>query len=238
MERRSRSQTRRNDGSGGVGVPISGPNNVNNSSRHASSSRVPETGQNSLSYRPAEQARTLSPDRRDRYRASGRGYPGEGPVSLPPPRPDPHPSGPSSVPHSNSNSYNQYNSQYPLSNGYGELPPPRPHQPYGGVGGSAPPRPEPPSGYQPQQPAPSPSKPPGVEQKPAAASVPQVTPIYSWHGPPFNDHLLIRGGQEEVNIPFDVCLADVCKGVRVGGGQYKWQKHLARRPFLLLQSPE
>ena len=180
----------------------------------------------------------MSPDRRDRYRASGRGYPGEGPVSLPPPRPDPHPSGPSSVPHSNSNSYNQYNSQYPLSNGYGELPPPRPHQPYGGVGGSAPPRPEPPSGYQPQQPAPSPSKPPGVEQKPAAASVPQVTPIYSWHGPPFNDHLLIRGGQEGVNIPFDVCLADVCKGVRVGGGQYKWQKHLARRPFLLLQSPE
>ena len=182
MERRSRSQTRRNEGSG-VGVPtVSGPNNVNNSSRHASSSRVPETGQNSLSYRPAEQARTLSPDRRDRYRASGRGYPGEGPVSLPPPRPDPHPSGPSSVPHSNSNSYNQYNhSQYPLTNGYGELPPPRPHHPYGGIGGSAPPRPEPPSGY---QPAPSPSKPPGVDQKPAAASsLPQVTPIYSWHDP-------------------------------------------------------
>ena len=235
MERRSRSQTRRNEGSG-VGVaPTTGTNNVNNSSRHASSSRVPETGQNSLSYRPPEQARTLSPDRRDRYRASGRGFPGEGPVSLPPPRPDPHPSGPSSVPHSNSNSYNQYNhSQYPLTNGYGELPPPRPHHPYGGIGGAAPPRPEPPSGYQPA-PAPSPSKPPGVDQKPAAASLPQVTPIYSWLGPPYNNHLLIgRMGKKRygLNIPCDKCLAEVCRGG--GSGRSIWQT----RPLLLLQSPE
>ena len=172
MERRSRSQTRRNEGGGVVGVAPSatGPNNVNNSSRHASSSRVPETGQNSLSYRPAEQARTLSPDRRDRYRASGRGYPGEGPVSLPPPRPDPHPSGPSSVPHSNSNSYNQYNQSYALNpryvtQGAEAAPPPRPLPPSSGPGyaapNNAPPRPDPPSSnpYNSTSPNVSPSKP-------------------------------------------------------------------------------
>jgi len=108
MERRSRSQTRRNEAGA-----VSGPN----PNRHASSSRVPETAHASLSYpRPPEQARTLSPDRRDRYRASGRGYPDpnrEGPTSLPPPRPEQYPAT-NSVPHSNSNSYNQYNQQYPF----------------------------------------------------------------------------------------------------------------------------
>ena len=144
MERRSRSQTRRNDG--GVSVPGQNPN------RHASSSRLPETSHASLSYpRPPEQARTLSPDRRDRYRASGRGYPDpnrEGPASLPPPRPDQYPN---SVPHSNSNSYNQYNQQFSLStNGYGEMPPPRPNPPstMSYNNNNAPPRPDPPSGYQ------------------------------------------------------------------------------------------
>ena len=177
MERRSRSQTRRNEGSGGSLMAGAGGGAVPAaiSSRHASSSRLPEAGHAALSYpRPPEQARTLSPDRRERYRASGRGYgpvhPGEGPASLPPPRPDTHPQGQGgSVTHSNSNSYNQYNhSQYPLTNGYGELPPPRPHPPYSG--GGAPPRPDPPSGY---PPAPSPSKPAGAEQK--AAAVGQVT---------------------------------------------------------------
>ena len=151
MERRSRSQTRRNDGGvgggqGGVGGGAAGQNN----NRHASSSRIPETGHASLSYpRPPEQARTLSPDRRDRYRASGRGYT-EGPTSLPPPRPDQYPTQPSSVPHSNSNSYNQYNQQYPINTGgYGELPPPRPNPPATmSYNNNAPPRPDPPSGYQ------------------------------------------------------------------------------------------
>jgi hypothetical protein len=178
MERRSRSQTRR-QGEGQHGAaPAPGPPGP--AQRHASSSRLPEvvSGHAALSFRAPEQARTLSPDRRDRYRASGRGYQGEaGPASLPPPRPEPQ----GSVPHSNSNSYNQYNhAQFPvLTNGYGELPPPRPHPPYGGAG-AAPPRPEPPAGYQPAPslhpapstalhpaPAPSPSKPSGAEQKPA-----------------------------------------------------------------------
>lgn len=182
MERRSRSQTRRNEGGVGGPVPAPGPPN---GSRHASSSRLAEQ-QAGLSYRPMDQARTLSPDRRDRYRASQRG---DGPTSLPPPRPE-HPSGQSSVPHSNSNSYNQYNQQYPqLTNGYGELPPPRPQPPYGGA--VAPPRPEPPSGYQPgghasqpapqpapptSPPAPSPSKPPG-EKTGAPPAPAQVVPI-------------------------------------------------------------
>ena len=113
------------------------------STRHSSSTRDPPPL--SLPYsRPPEQARTLSPDRRDRYRASYR-------ESLPPP---------SSVPHSNSNSYNQYNqSVYPLNPRYvsgGEAgPPPRPLPPVSsGPGyatsntGPAPPRPDPPvSGY-------------------------------------------------------------------------------------------
>merc|ERR1719507_200743 len=109
MERRSRSQTRR---AGELSV----------SSRHTSSSRdLPPPL--SLPYsRPPDQARTLSPDRRDRYRASYRD-------TLPH-----HP--PSSVPHSNSNSYNQYNQPYPLN-----TPAPRPQQ----YNNNVPPRPEPPT---------------------------------------------------------------------------------------------
>lgn len=173
MERRSRSQTRRNEAGAVPGATTGAPQGAG---RHASSSRVPENGgPPPLSYpRPPEQARTLSPDRRERYRSSGRGYP-EGLASLPPPRPEPHPS---SVPHSNSNSYNQYNSGYPLSNGHGELPPPRPQLPYSN-GGGAPPRPEPPSGYQAQQPAPSPSKPPGAEQKPGGPLAQVTLPHHS-----------------------------------------------------------
>ena len=110
MERRSRSQTRR---AGELSV----------SSRHTSSSRdLPPPL--SLPYsRPPDQARTLSPDRRDRYRASYRD-------SLP------H-QPPSSVPHSNSNSYNQYNHPYPLNH-----PAPRQQQ-YNN--NNVPPRPEPPT---------------------------------------------------------------------------------------------
>ena len=109
MERRSRSQTRR---AGELSV----------SGRHTSSSRdLPQPL--SLPYsRPPDQARTLSPDRRDRYRASYRD-------SLP------H-QPPSSVPHSNSNSYNQYNHPYPLNH-------PAPRQQYSN--NNVPPRPEPPT---------------------------------------------------------------------------------------------
>ena len=89
MERRSRSQTRR-------------AGELSLSGRHPSSSRdLPQPL--SLPYsRPPDQARTLSPDRRDRYRQSYR----------------------DSLPHSNSNSYNQYNQPYPLA-----PPPPRPQLP-------------------------------------------------------------------------------------------------------------
>ena len=154
MERRSRSQTRR----AGEGL-VPGPAAPGPGARHASSGRLPETshGQLSLPYsRPPEQARTLSPDRRDRYRASyreaGAQGGGAGPVSLPGGQ---YPTS-SSVPHSNSNSYNQYNqSVYPLNPRYvsgGEAgPPPRPLPPVSsGPGyatsntGPAPPRPDPP----------------------------------------------------------------------------------------------
>merc|ERR1719278_2109963 len=110
MERRSRSNTRR---AGELSV----------SSRHTSSSRdLPPPL--SLPYsRPPDQARTLSPDRRDRYRASYR--------DTLPHQP------PSSVPHSNSNSYNQYNQPYPLN-----TPAPRQQQ-YNNS--NVPPRPEPPT---------------------------------------------------------------------------------------------
>ena len=109
MERRSRSQTRR-------------AGELSLSGRHPSSSRdLPQPL--SLPYsRPPDQARTLSPDRRDRYRASYRD-------SLP------H-QPPSSVPHSNSNSYNQYNHPYPLNH-------PAPRQQYSN--NNVPPRPEPPT---------------------------------------------------------------------------------------------
>ena len=149
MERRSRSQTRRNGD-----LQLVGGQPTSSGGRHASSSRLPETSHGSLSLpysRPPEQARTLSPERRDRYRASYREG-GGGPTSLPPPRPDHYPTS-SSVPHSNSNSYNQYNQSYPLNPAryvtQGEAaPPPRPLPPgtssYNNNTASAPPRPEPP----------------------------------------------------------------------------------------------
>ena len=122
MERRSRSQTR------GTGGPNPGSN------RHASSSRLPE----SLSFpsRPPEQARTLSPDRRERYRNPGAVR---------------EQSSYNNTPHSNSNSYNQYTQGYP-GGGYGEVPPPRPNPPattlsYTNNNNNAPPRPDPPTGY-------------------------------------------------------------------------------------------
>ena len=110
MERRSRSQTRR---AGELSI----------SSRHTSNSRDIQPPLSLPYSRPPEQARTLSPDRRDRYRASYRD-------SLP------H-QPPSSVPHSNSNSYNQYNHPYPLNHQT-----PR-QQPYNN--NNVPPRPEPPT---------------------------------------------------------------------------------------------
>ena len=154
MERRSRSQTRRPGDQILTSAPVSSAGS--SSARHASSSRLTEPGQLSLPYsRPPEQARTLSPERRDRYRASYREAAGHhAPTSLQtPPRPD-FP-GSSSVPHSNSNSYNQYNPAFPLhSSRYappGEQPPPRPLPPaqtnYNN--NTAPPRPDPPSGYAP-----------------------------------------------------------------------------------------
>ena len=174
MERRSRSQTRR-AGEGFVpGPATSGPGG-----RHASSGRLPETShaQLSLPYsRPPEQARTLSPDRRDRYRASYReasaAGAGAGPASMP--GGGQYPTS-SSVPHSNSNSYNQYNpQQFGLSprymgQGAEAAPPPRPLPPSSGPGyaapnntGPAPPRPDPPSSnnpYNSTSPNVSPSKP-------------------------------------------------------------------------------
>ena len=141
MERRSRSQVRRLENGG---VP---PH-----TRHASSSRVEAAQPPSLDNRAAveSQSRTLSPERKDRsYRASGRGFPITG-------YPDRSGGGAgggyadrsagfndrggvyngggyppdSNMPqsHSNSNSYNQYNSG-PLMNPYGEVAPPRPTPP-------------------------------------------------------------------------------------------------------------
>ena len=149
MERRSRSQTRR-AGEGFVpGPAASGPGG-----RHASSGRLPETSHAPLSLpysRPPEQARTLSPDRRDRYRASYREAQSTGgPASMP--GGGQYPTS-SSVPHSNSNSYNQYNQSYALnpryvSQGAEAAPPPRPLPPSSGPGyaapNNAPPRPDPP----------------------------------------------------------------------------------------------
>ena len=202
MERRSRSQTRRTDGGVAGGAP--GQNN----NRHASSSRLPETGHAQLSYpRPPEQARTLSPDRRDRYRASGRGgYPDQGPTSLPPPRPDQYPPQTSSVPHSNSNSYNQYNSQYPINTGgYGELPPPRPNPPatMSYNNNTAPPRPDPPSGY--QQTSTSNSQ----LQNPVSAQ----SPSKNTNVPPENKTVPPSNGSQVMlknSSNFLMCLARVC----------------------------
>ena len=143
MERRSRSQTRRH-GDLGLGPP---PAQTAGASRHASSGRLAGDLQQPLSLpysRPPEQARTLSPDRRDRYRAS---YRDSGPpVTLGGAGAGPR-AGSSSVPHSNSNSYNQYTHQPPY--------PPRPHPP---ASYPAPPRPDPPSSYSAPAPSASPAK--------------------------------------------------------------------------------
>ena len=159
MERRSRSQTRR----AGEGFAVPGPQGAAGQpgGRHASSGRLPETShaQLSLPYsRPPEQARTLSPDRRDRYRASYREGQVAGPVSIPGGGGQ-YPTS-NSVPHSNSNSYNQYNQpSYNLNPRYvtgTEQAPPRPLPPSSsGAGGyaapsnNAPPRPDPPSSTNP-----------------------------------------------------------------------------------------
>ena len=120
MERRSRSQVRRVE------------NGLAPHSRHVSSSRLEQGVRTDVGVRPEqpEQSRTLSPDRKDRYRSSGRGpgFPSTGfPITgfpnytsgypgHPPPSDNlvNHP-----TPHSNSNSYNQY-----TMNPYGEVPPP------------------------------------------------------------------------------------------------------------------
>ena len=141
MERRSRSQVRRLD---------NGLSTVS-TSRHASTTRAdqppPVANQN------MDPSRTLSPDRKDRYRSSGRGgggnsgYNGYAPgmngsyngpsngVSYPPPdlmvppQGSIHvqPPGPGQPPHSNSNSYNQYTHNPPplINNNPSTLPPPQ-----------------------------------------------------------------------------------------------------------------
>ena len=167
MERRSRSQTRRH-GDLGLGPP---PAQTAGASRHASSGRLAGDLQQPLSLpysRPPEQARTLSPDRRDRYRAS---YRDSGPpVTLGGAGAGPR-AGSSSVPHSNSNSYNQYTHQPPY--------PPRPHPP---ASYPAPPRPDPPSSYSAPAPSASPAK--GAGGGPAspekAGPVQQVTSGCRW----------------------------------------------------------
>ena len=166
MERRSRSQTRRH-GDLGLGPPPAQPAG----GRHASSGRLAGEQQQPLSLpysRPPEQARTLSPDRRDRYRAS---YRDSGPpVSLGGAGAGPR-AGSSSVPHSNSNSYNQYTHQPPY--------PPRPHPP---ASYPAPPRPDPPTSYSAPAPSASPAK--GAGGGPVspekAGPLQQVTSGCSW----------------------------------------------------------
>jgi hypothetical protein len=119
MERRSRSQVRRVENNGPV-------NGLAAHSRHASSTRAeqqPVVAGGHLNGHAGlgDQARTLSPDRKDRYRASGRGYGYEatnGPAAY-------HHQGVPGLGNggggSNANSYNQYNSQPPY--GYGPSPP-------------------------------------------------------------------------------------------------------------------
>ena len=94
-------------------------------SRHASSTRAEQqqlTGHHSINgLDQQQQARTLSPDRKDRYRASGRGY-GYDATSgggLPYHHPGGQPAMGGAGGGSNSNSYNQYNSQPPFGGGYG-----------------------------------------------------------------------------------------------------------------------
>ncbi len=122
MERRSRSQVRRVEnatlagGGGGLGSQTA-------HSRHASSTRVAEPMM--LNGGVEQGARTLSPDRKDRYRASGRGgygYDMPPTAGVPPPS---HHMVPAAT-GSNANSYNQYNNSQPSSygaGGYGSSPP-------------------------------------------------------------------------------------------------------------------
>ena len=129
MERRSRSQVRRLEngvGGGGLSVP-----------RHASSSRADPSGGGGggrVVDHPHHQPdhRTLSPDRKDRYRSSGRGGYSAAPAGgvgmytdgyqqngyAPPPLQPPDNIGGgggmgqqqhTNTNHSNANSYNQYN---------------------------------------------------------------------------------------------------------------------------------
>jgi hypothetical protein len=119
MERRSRSQVRRVEnaalaGGGGLGSQTA-------HSRHASSTRVAEPMM--LNGGAEQGARTLSPDRKDRYRASGRG--GYGYDMPPTAGVPPHHMVPAAT-GSNANSYNQYNnsnSQSYGAGGYGSSPP-------------------------------------------------------------------------------------------------------------------
>ena len=120
MERRSRSQVRRVENAALTG--LGGPPPAAHS-RHASSTRAEQqpgmlTG-HSNGLDPQQQARTLSPDRKDRYRASGRGYGYEAAGGGPPFH---HQNGPllnGGGSGSNANSYNQYNSQPAFGGGYG-----------------------------------------------------------------------------------------------------------------------
>ena len=127
-------------------------------SRHASSSRAdpnnPPRGvmaaEPPIMNSADHQTRTLSPDRKDRYRSSGRGggFPITGFPATNPSFPNgggggyaPPPAAVDAIQnnlqqlHSNPNSYNQYNNnnntavQQQQMNPYGEVPPPRPTPP-------------------------------------------------------------------------------------------------------------
>ena len=134
MERRSRSQVRRVE------------NGLAPHSRHVSSSRLEQGVRTDVGARTeqSEQSRTLSPDRKDRYRSSGRGpgFPSTGfPITGFPNYTTGYPAHPSAgenmpinnnIPHSNSNSYNQYTQQLQM-NAYGDVPPPPPTPPSPGT---------------------------------------------------------------------------------------------------------
>jgi len=212
MERRSRSQTRR-EGGGGTGlvvggVPGGGGGGVQ--SRHASSSRVQETNLSVPPARQNDQARTLSPERRDRYRSSGRGQSGhpdpsrnhpEPPRGHPdpsrshpdPPRghydpgrgppetqPPPRPDAYNSHSTSNSNSYNQYNQQYMPSTN--------------GYSESAPPpRPNPPASLS------NLTNPPPRPDPPQSTSSPSVNP-YAGSSPTKNNNLVVSPESQVGNM--------------------------------------
>ncbi len=119
MERRSRSQVRRVENAALAG---GGLGNQTAHSRHASSTRVAEPMM--LNGGVEQGARTLSPDRKDRYRASGRGGGGYG-YDMPPTAGGPSHHMVPAATGSNANSYNQYNSnsQSYGAGGYGSSPP-------------------------------------------------------------------------------------------------------------------